>query len=223
MNTVPQIVREIESTMRKQYNESNLNDDLSFIVSLQKFVYGLASKSAGEQEILREAARFIFHTFGFKEIAISLRSPIDGKFRYETFLGLAREVEKGYKSLAYDYETVFDDNTYPGAKLSKFTELMFAELEAYDEGEEKTFNRPSMLNESRKSINDMLEGDYYAVYLYGPADDIFGWLELSSTRDGKFPPIKTIRQLELFSTVISLILYQWRGAPSKVGQNPRVK
>lgn len=223
MKTVPQMVREIESVMKKQYNDSNLNDDLSFTVNLQKFIHSLANKSASEQEVLRETVRFIYHTFGFKEIAVPLRSPMDGKFRYEAFLGLAREVEHSYKSLSYDHAVVFDDDTYPGARLSKFTELMFAELEAYSEGEEKTYNRPSKLNETRKSANDMLEGDYYAVYLYGPSDDIFGWLELSATKDGKFPSIKTIRQLELFSTVVSLILYQWRSAPRKVGQNPRVK
>lgn len=216
-------MREIESAMRKQYNESNLNDDISFVVTLQKFVYGLASKSASEQEVLREASRFVFYSFGFKEIAIPLRSPVDGKFRYEAFLGLAREVEQSYKGLAYDHEAVFDDGTYPGVKLSKISELSFAELEAYDEGEEKTYNRPSKLKENRKNPNDMLDGDYYSIYLYGPADDIFGWLELSSTKDGKFPPMKTIRQLELFSTILSLILYQWRGAPRRSVQTPRSK
>ena len=215
MSSVPPIVREIESGMRRQYSEANVNESLSFIVNLQKFVYGMFNRSAGEQEILREAARFIYHAFGFKEVTVPLRSPVDGKFRYEVFLGMTKDVEQSYRALAYDRDVVFDDDTYPGTKLSKFTELMLAELEPYDEGEEKTYNRPMMLSEQRKSIETMLEGDYYAVYLMGPGDDIFGWLELSSTKDGKFPPMTIIRQLELFASILSVMLSHWRCVPKK--------
>lgn len=210
MKSVPPIVREIESAMRKKYNETGTDDDLSFTVNLQKFVYGLQNRSASEQDILREAARFIFHFSGFKEITVPLRSPTDNKFRYEVFLGVTRDVEKSYRSLAYDHSIVFDDDTYPGTKLSKFTEVMFTELEPYDDGEESTYNRPMMLKEQRKSPDEMLDGDYYAVYLFGPGDDIFGWLELSSAKDGKFPPMKVVRQLELFASVLSIMLAQWR-------------
>jgi len=212
---VPPLVQEIESGMRKRYGETNLDGDLSFIASLQKFIFGLVNRPANEQETLHEAARFIFHSFGFKEITISLRSQTDGKYHYETFLGMTREAEKSYRSLAYDHDVVFDDNTYPGVKLSKFTELMLAELKPYDQGEETTFNRPMMNKAQRKSADEMIDFDYYAVYLYGPGEQIFGWLELSSTRDGKFPSMKTIRQLELFSMVLSLILGQWRWPPKK--------
>ena len=213
MKPTSPMVRELENGMRKKYNESNLDRDLTFTVNLQKFIYGLASRSAGEQEVLREAARFIYHSFGFKEVTIPLRSPVDGKYRYEVFLGMTREVEQSYRSLAYDHDDVFDDDTYPGVKLSKLTEIALAELEPYVEGEEGTYNRPTMLKEQRKSTDQMLEGDYYVFYLFGPGDDQFGWLELSGAKDGKFPSLKIVRQLELFATVLSLILYQWRGAP----------
>lgn len=213
VKSIPPIVREIENTMRKKYNETGTNEDFAFIINMQKFVNGMYSKSASEQEILREALRFVHHFLGFKEIAVPLRSIADGKFRYEAFLGLTRDAEKGYRALAYDRDDVFDDDTYPGMKLSKFTEIMFSELEPYDEGEEKTYNRPIMLKETRKSPDDMLEGDYYAIYLFGPGDDIFGWLELSATKDGKFPTIRTIRRLELFASVLSLMLAHWRIAP----------
>jgi hypothetical protein len=210
--------------MRKKYSDANLDQDIAFTVNLQKFIYGLASRSASEQEVLREAVRFIYHSFGFKEITIPLRSPADGKYRYEAFLGMTREAEQSYRKLIYDREDVFDDDTYPGVKLSKHTELALAELEPYIEGEEGTYNRPTMLKEQRKSVDQMLDSDYYSVYLIGPGDDAFGWLELSGYKDGKFPPMKIVRQLELFSTILSLILSQWRSAPKKTGaQNARAR
>jgi len=209
--------------MRRQYSESGLDGNLSNIVNLQKFTYGLASKAAGEQEVLREITRFIFHAFGFKEIAVALRSPTDGKYRYEAFLGMTRDAEQGYKAIIYDHSHVFNDDIYPGIRLSKHTELALAELEAYVEGEEGSYNRPAMLKEKRASADQMLDSDYYTAYLLGPGDDTFGWIELSGHKSGKFPPMGIIRQLELFSSVISLILYQWRAGVKKASPGPRPK
>lgn len=199
----------MERDMRKQYTEASDDECLKIVVEMQRFLNTMVSRGAARQEILKEAARFIFHTFGFKEVAICICGEKDKKFRYEGFLGLTRDVEQSYKQLAYDYNIVFDDDKYPGIKVSKFTELMPAEMEPYEDGEESTYNRPTMITAERRSASNMVDGDYYAIYLTSKGNEIIGWLELSAHKDGKFPSMKNIKGLELFATVLATMV--WRG------------
>jgi hypothetical protein len=70
----------------------------------------------------------------------------------------------------------------------------------------RQFNRPSELSKERISIDEMMEGDYLDVYVYGADDEMLGWIEVSYPSDGKFPSREIVRGLELLASVIGLSL-----------------
>ena len=63
-----------------------------------------------------------------------------------------------------------------------------------------------MMRSKRKTSEDSIEGDYLDVLVYGPKDEILGWIEVSGTWDGKLPDAQTIRSLEVVSSVLSLAI-----------------
>lgn len=162
--------------------------------------------------LMQEAADLINKNFSIKEVTIGLRSPNDGKYRYEVMSGLRRDAWEAHKNLVYDAEQFSEVGGYHARRISKRTMLFLAEDQPYVDGEEDTFNRPILLKARRRTDDDCIEGDYLNIHILGKDDEMLGWVEISGTRDGKFPDPVTLRWIELLSELVaSAIQEDWRG------------
>ena len=74
--------------------------------------------------------------------------------------------------------------------------------------EQKTFNRPGLLNKPRQMLDEFVEGDYIDTFMYGPGDELIGWIELASPKDGKIPDGNKLLRLELLASIISRIVWE---------------
>lgn len=97
---------------------------------------------------------------------------------------------------------MFDQKRYPYIDLTDCTKFYPAEWKPYTEEEMNDFNHPTIIAFERKSLDDLVEGDYFCIYIYGPEKELKGWIELSRTRNGAFPSQKTVKWLELISSII---------------------
>lgn len=210
MSEMHESAREMADVIRKKYGGLPQGDEEQFIDAAMRLVLNIDSER-NMNAMLVEAARLIHRIFEFNEVTIGLRSPEDGKFRYEAIVGHTREAEKALRSFAYTIDQMCDCKEYPGVPISKYTEFNIRGYETFKvEVEEKSFNRPLALREKRPSQEIMMEGDYIDVYIYADKDDMIGWIELSNPRKGKFPSRRNIRWLELFGAIIGLgIIKNW--------------
>jgi hypothetical protein len=165
-------------------------------------------------DVIHEAAMAIYRFFPFREISFGLKSPVDDRYRYQEILGHTAVATEALRKLSYSYEEFFSQRDYPAFWLSKYTEVALVEEQPFLESEKDTYNRPTKLSEARKSIDDFVEGDYIDIYMYGPKDEMIGWVELSATKNGKMPSAFVIKQLEAFVTIICHVYLQ-----TKAGKN----
>lgn len=204
MTDTRESAREMAEVIRRKYGGIPQGDEEKFIDATMKLIFAI-DEQTNNSSMLHEAARIIHRVFGFNEVTIGLRSPEDGKFRYEAIIGHTKEAENALRSFAYTKEQMCDCKEYPGVPISKYTEFNIREYETYKVGvEEKAFNRPLALRDARPSPDTMIEGDYIDVYIYASKDDMVGWIELSNPRDGKFPSRWDVRRLELLAATIGL-------------------
>jgi len=195
----------IEMRVKKEYAQTQLNEDNKIIDGIQKFIL-MAQQHQSLRPVLKDAAITIFRLFPFKEITIGLKSPKDGLYRYEEILGHSKSAEQAHRSLAYTYEEFFDSKDYPAIRLSKYTEFALLEEQPFLENEKDTYNRPIMLTGVRKTVYNFVEGDYFDIYMYSPSDEMIGWIELGATKDGNIPSMITIKWLEFFASILSLLV-----------------
>jgi len=205
MPFVPPVAKEIEALLKKRHTEAVLNDDQKIIEGVQNFVSHIQRRRSAHN-LLQEAARTVHRVFPFQEIAIGIKSPEDGLYRYDTFVGYSREAEMEFKKAAYDINKFFSPHEFPGVRISKTMELTIAENQPSMEKEQACWNRPSILKVPRKSPDEFTEADYLDVYVFGEDNEMIAWIELSGPRDGKMPSSSTLKGLELFATVLSLAL-----------------
>jgi hypothetical protein len=165
-----------------------------------------SSEKTSVQSVLQSAARTIYASFGFNEINIGLRSEIDGMYRAELVFGRTKEAEAWMKDHAYTKDEMRPCKKYPGIMVSKASEFAIREDRPYTQEEIAAFNRPSLLNEERKSLTEMGEGDYLDVYIFGAKGDILGWIGLSNPRDKQIPDREALLALELMAQVIGLAI-----------------
>jgi len=189
----------------ERYSPVPGNEDEKAIEALESLVSHAKTMSQSPHTFLHEVARTIYRLFEFKEIAIGLREK-DGMYRYIAMMGFRDEAESARKKIVYTPADMADTKTWPGTRISKVTFIHFFEDQAFKEGEEGTYNRPSMMGISRPSLENMIEGDNIEVGIQGPDNDLIGWMELSNPRDGKFPSRTAIKWLELISIITASIL-----------------
>ena len=203
-----EVLRKIRFDFMRPTAELNLRmlDDVEGIFS------HLKGKEFSAKELLQNVADMISKHLRIREVTIGLRSPADGLFRYEVMTGLRDETWEVHKVLVFDDNQFFDDETYKGKPLTKYTKLFLAETNPYAEGEEATYSRPVMLQSTRYNPDDSIEGDYLDVMIPGIEDHWIGWIETSGTRTGKLPDAATIRWLELIAHIVGAILVA-RGPP----------
>jgi hypothetical protein len=157
------------------------------------------------QAFLNDVARVIYKSFGFKEISIGIKEK-DGLFRYAAMLGFRDEVKATRHRPSYTLAEMMDKRAYPSTKVNRIVEIHLKEDMPTKEGDENMYNRPSLIGQERTSPDSMMEGDYIEMRIFGLNDELLGWIELSSPRDGKFPSRGTLKWLEFVSMITATIL-----------------
>lgn len=205
MPITPQIARDIEDLLRKRYAQIPKEDNEKIIDGIQTFMTHISLRRSS-RALLQEAAKTLHRIFPFQEIAIGIKSPEDGLYRYEAFIGYTHEAEETFRKLVYTLDEFFDQGEFPSIRISKLIDFAVAENEPAQEKEQECWNRPSLLKVPRKTPDEFLEGDYIDVLLYGEGNEMIGWLELSAPRDGRMPSGSVLKGIELFSSVLALAM-----------------
>ncbi|MDH4123894.1 MAG: hypothetical protein OEV21_07425, partial [Thermoplasmata archaeon] len=157
-------------------------------------------------QLLNEAVRMIHRVLEFQCVTIALKDYVDGLYRYNAFIGLTPSMENEYRKIEYSAKDLLDSNIFPYIKINRFSYFFMTEDNPYKTGEEMTTFRPGQFSEMRKHPEDMLDPDYFDVFMFGNAGDIIGWIEAFNTRSGKLPKRETIRCLELIASALSAVI-----------------
>jgi hypothetical protein len=173
-------------------------------------VHSLLSQFQGSHldidKLLNEAAEFIRRQFGIDNVAIGLRDPKDGLYRYRAMVGFRDDALDAHKTIAYRKNQFFEDAEFHGVTISKYSRIYLAEDNVLTEAERSVYNRPVLLTMKRKDPTDSLEGDYIDTGIYGRGDELIGWVEISGTRTMKLPDVATIRGVEVIASIIAAAL-----------------
>jgi hypothetical protein len=177
-----------------------------YLESIQHMCVEVMKPSEDSHKIVEYVAKLVFRQFHIKEVSIGLRSSADGKYRYAAMQGMRVNVWAEHANLVYDRESFNDDVRYKGTHISKYTKLMLAEDEPYDEHEKKTYSEHLMHASRRKTLFDSIEGDYLDTLVIGENGGILGWIEISGTWDEKLPSARAIRALEIVASLLGMAL-----------------
>jgi hypothetical protein len=156
--------------------------------------------------LLLDAANLISRQYGIADVAIGLRDPKDGLYRYRAMMGFRDNAIDGHKAIAYTKEQFSDGCEFDGHDISKYSRIYLEEDNMLSEEERKTYNRPALFARRRLNASDSLEGDYIDVKILGLGDDLLGWIEISGTRTMKLPDATTIRWIEVIASVVAAAL-----------------
>jgi hypothetical protein len=193
---------------RYKSDYSRASNDLTdrSIECIQELCELIMTPKVGSKELTESIIKLIFRQFHIKEVSIGLRSASDGRFRYVAMEGMRANIWAEHVKLSYTKDVFFDSKKYKGTQVSKYTKLLLAEDEPYDDGEKKTYSEHLMLSSARKAYDDSIEGDYLDILVFGPQDQVLGWIEISGTWDGKLPSPKIIRTIEVFASLLGIAL-----------------
>lgn len=200
------ISREIAANLKRDYSRTSIDDEGKITESLLSLLKNLMQPKGTIHGILKDAVMMIYRHLNIREVAIGLKSKEDDLYRYEVFMGFSKESEIAHKKLAYTHDDFFDQVKYRGTMISRFTKAFLAEDQPFDKGEESTYGRPVLLGQKRESLEKSLEADYFNVYIYNQKGNIVGWIEISGTKDRKFPSINDIKHIEIISSIIAITL-----------------
>lgn len=197
---------DFQQYLRGKYSLEQGDDNVGLIETFDKFIINSVVPKDDIESTLKDLVRTIHRIFEFEYIAVSLRSKKDGLYRYLYTSGLSVQTDYSYKQIAYSSSDLFDNSTFPSIKVGRFSHFYLAEDKPYKQGEEKSYTRPNLLVQTRLNADDMLEGDYIDVFMYGPSGDILGYLEFAGTRSGKMPERRTMKWIELIALFTSKLL-----------------
>jgi hypothetical protein len=198
----PSDYKDIPRRMRLEYDFPSAEKSHEMLDQISRLLAHFRKSEMDLRELITDAANFIAKQFSFKAVAIGLRGS-DGIYRYEVLIGLRHEAEVALKKLTYTYEQFTDPTIYKGTMISKYTKVFLAEDNPWLDSERDTFDMPSLLGTSRKSLNDYVEGDYTNVHILGKDDEIIGWIEFSITTSRKMPDMSSIRWIEVIGQIIA--------------------
>jgi hypothetical protein len=197
---------DIARRMKMNYQHGTREADQRTLEVILKILEVSRKKNLDTRELLNEAANYIHDQFRLRWVAIGLKDPRDGFFRYEVLVGFREEAAAARRRQKFVREDFTGDLKYKGRTISEYTRMYFEEDKPYEEGSELTFNRPALLKSRRHSPDDALEADYLDVHIYGHETDLIGWIETSGTIMGKLPDASTMKAIELIASIIGLTL-----------------
>jgi hypothetical protein len=208
--------KEVAKKLKTEYAHGSKDPSIRALDSVNSLIKYLIQNDPNLDEMLEQAAKLIFTQFNIREVSIGLRTAPDNLFRYVKMHGMRAEVWAAHKSLTYTYEQLLDPKKYKHTVISQHTRLFLAEDNPYAEDESFTYSEHLMSMSKRRAADDSIEGDYMDVYIYGPGDEILGWIETGGTWDNKIPDARTVRTLELLASVLGIAISKHRAA---TGQN----
>jgi hypothetical protein len=206
---------EVERKLKLEYLYGQRDRTRKLLDDLHTLVSHTYDRKTNTKGLLQDAADMIHKQLLIREVTIGIRSPSDGKYRYEVMSGLRPEAWKAHQGIEYAHEEFHDQTIFGGRWISKHTKVFLAEDEPFQEGEEDTFNRPILLKANRRSVDDCVEGDYLDVDITSYDGNMLGWIEVSGTREGRFPDSTCIRWLELIASILAIALLQDRDGEPK--------
>jgi len=201
---------EVATKMRLDYSRGVKDHTTRVLESVCDLVWSLEQPKHDVDALVKNAAEMISRHFGIASVAIALRDPVGGLYRYQVVVGVNDEVVKGFSDLVYTKEQLSDEEAYRSDEVSRHTRLYLSEHHPYTDGEEFSYNRPALLGMKRRSPTDSLEADYLDVFMYDTNGDVLGYIEMSGTRLRKLPDATTIKWVELIASVLGLALRQRR-------------
>jgi hypothetical protein len=200
---------EAAKRLKQAYTQGRKESGTRGLDSLHGLIKQLMEEEPDINEVLKSTAKSIYSQFNIKEVSIGLKGSND-LFRYVAMYGLRDDVWAAHKTLVYDETQLMDPTKYKWTEISHHTKLFLAEDNTYTEVEARTRAEHLSMRSKRKTADDSIEGDYVDVFIYGPKDEILGWIEISGTWDGKIPDARTIRALEIVSSVLALAIVRNR-------------
>jgi len=208
MNSSPERSAELAKMVRERYSRIVRDESDAIIDGFEQFLLFTMTPRASIHMILDEATRLIHRNFEFQYVGIAMREKANGLYRYIATTGLTKSADMSYREIRYTYSDLFDGSTFPSVKVSNFTHFYLAEDAPFKPGEEKSYSRPNLLTASRNAVDEMLEGDYIDVFMYGHLREVVGFIELGGTRSGKLPEKIAIRWIELIASMIAAMALQ---------------
>ncbi len=196
---------DVARKIKQEYTHARKEPGMRGLDSIHGLIKQLMEEKSSIDEIMKSAARTIYSQFNIKEVSIGLRSS-DGLYRYVAMYGLRDDAWAAHLKLVYNEKELMNPNVYKWTEISHHTKLFLAEDNPYTVGEAQTRREHLMMRSKRKTVDDSIEGDYIDVFIYGPRDEILGWIEVAGTWDGKIPDARTIRSLEVLSSVLALAI-----------------
>jgi hypothetical protein len=195
--------REIPRKLKLEYSLGTRDQTSKSLDAVQSLLSNCAKTPIEMHALLQEAANLICKNFGIDGVSIGLRSPSDGLYRYETFAGLREDAIASERRIVYKKEQFFGSG-YKGNEISKQSRIYLTEENPNSLRNEKdSFNRPILLESTRRSITQSLEGDYIDTHILSPDGELLGWIEISGTRTGRIPDVTTIKWIELIASILS--------------------
>jgi hypothetical protein len=201
---------DIARKMKMNYQHGTREADQRTLEIILKILEVSRKKNLDTTELLNEAASYIRDQFRLRWVAIGLKDPKDGFFRYGALVGFRDEAAAARRKQKFVMDDFTGDLKYKGRTISEYTRMYFEEDKPYEEGSESTFNRPALLKSRRHSPDDALEADYLDVHIYGNDMDLIGWIETSGTIMGKLPDTSTIKAIEVIASIIGSTLVRER-------------
>jgi hypothetical protein len=158
--------------------------------------------------VLDQVARLIFRHFDFREVGIGLKSRTSDVYKYEVLIGFMPDIVDSFRKLKYTHEEMVSQERFPSIKTGRLSG--FYPVEGLSDEDRAFFNRPFQLRAARESSDKFHEGDYFDVWMYGPNKELIGWIEMANPVNGKIPPKRTIRWIELIASICSsMVIQRW--------------
>jgi len=194
--------RDIPHRLKFEYSHTLKDHTQKALESIQELLEHFTRSVMNIEDLMQQVADNIRKQFGIDNVAIGIKSPQDGKYRYVVLSGLREDAAKSHMNLVYTINEFYKDGDFNGTFISKYSKIFLAEDNEYKDVEKVAYNRPLLLGLKRRALTDALEADYVDSFILGPDDELLGWIEISGTRTGKLPDAVTIRWVETAAAII---------------------
>lgn len=196
---------EIARKMKMDYSYAHGDQTQKSLEGVLALVAQSVKPNLDMHAFLAGATTLIQRQFSLREVSIGLRDP-DGLYRFKYLAGFSDDAAAAMKRLAYTRQQFDDNPDYKGTMISRYTKVFLAEDVPFREEEKATYSRPILLDASRHSPTESIEGDYVDFNIYGVDGELLGWIETSGTRMGTLPEIESIKWIELIAQVIGMAM-----------------